>query len=97
MSRPLAMASAVLWSRRYEDLRGYALEGRQNLGADPLGLELMCRRGLAGWMRAWQAMPPLRPALSLPSPEPQFPLAPLWQQELTLLLAQMTTQQLAAA
>lgn len=94
MSPPLSIASPASWRQRYEELRNHVLEGRRTLGADPLGVVLLCRRRLAGWLRGWQEMTLPRPPLPLPSSEPPFPVTPLWQQELTLLLAQMTTQQL---
>jgi hypothetical protein len=94
MIAPLSVAPSGLWSKRYEDLRAHALERRRNLGADPLSVALLCRRGLAGWMRGWQEMTtPRSPLPSVPC-QPPFPLAPLWQEQMTLLLAQMTAQHL---
>src|SRR6266496_29140 len=84
---------------KYETLRGHVLDNRQGLGADPLGLVLLLRQGVAGWMRSWSgavssasASPPPLAASSLPcSPIPE------WQQQLTELLAQMTSAHLPAA
>lgn len=40
------------WTRRYEELRGAALEGTRPV-AGPWGLGLLVRQGLVAWMRAW--------------------------------------------
>ena len=83
------------WTEHYETLRRQVLEGREQSGAEPLGVGLVCRRGLAGWMDAWRrAMQ--SPAASLPAP-PRHPVTPDWQHELTVLLAQMTAPHLSPA
>ncbi len=80
------------WTEHYETLRQHVLAGRAQLAAEPLGLGLVCRRGLAGWMGAWrQASAP--PAEPLPLPA-RGPVTAGWHRELTLLLAQMTAPHL---
>ena len=81
------------WRQRYEALRQHVLERRQVLGADPVGLVVLFAQGVAGWMRSWwepSAPPPPVPAL----PPPPCPSSPQWQEQLTGLLAQITTQHL---
>ena len=84
--------ATTIWRQRYETLRQHVLEDRQVLGADPLGLLLFFRQGVAGWMRAWQE-PTSSLALSC-APAPCCPATPLWQEQLTRLLAQITVQHL---
>lgn len=50
-----ADASHVLLVDRYEQLRGHALDGDGQ--GWRLGLALLLRRGVAGWMRAWDDLP----------------------------------------
>lgn len=82
------------WTQRYEAVRDHLLNGRQILSAAPLGLVLLLKHGVAGWMRRWleslgQA-PPVHPTPAAPL----CPSTPVWQQQLTSLLAQMTVTQL---
>jgi hypothetical protein len=85
LKRPVG-ATAAAWKQRYEALRQLAV-GRGLLGADPLGLVLLLRQGVAGWMRGW-ADPPPRPLA--PPLAPALPATPQWQRQLTELLAQMS-------
>ncbi len=96
MSEPFSAAAPAPWKQRYEDLRSHVLEGRRSLGADPQSLVLLCRQGLAGWMRSWRQMM-IAPAPRLPLVPAELPLprTPFWQQQLTVLLAQMTAQHLS--
>ena len=76
-------------AEHYEALRRHAVEERGRLGSDPLGAVLVARSGVAGWMRQWERMaaaetPTAVPPATRPSSEP------LWQHELTLVLAGMT-------
>jgi len=83
-----------LWTERYESLRRHFLGDRPLLGADGLGLTLLLHKGVAGWMRAWHNGAALEPE---PTPSSELwnpPVAPVWQQELTRLIAHMTVQQL---
>ena len=80
--------AAESWQERYEALRQLALAGRQILAADPLGLVLLLRQGVAGWMRGWTDLAPTPP--TVPVPATALPPAPLWQQALTQLLAEMS-------
>jgi hypothetical protein len=47
-------------------------------------------------MRGWHEMTVARPPVPFAPSELLLPVTPLWQQQLTVLLAQMTTQQLTA-
>ena len=91
-----APAQPSLWTERFETLRRHFVENRQLLAADPLGLTLLLRNGMAGWMRTWQscaqtAPKALAPCTQLWSP----PISSFWQQELTQLIAKMTAQHLS--
>jgi hypothetical protein len=83
---PLTAAGA--WKQRYEVLRQLAATGSRILGADPLGLVLLLRQGVAGWMRGWAGLPQTPSAA--PVPATALSPAPLWQQQLTELLAEMS-------
>jgi len=89
-AQPAPATAATLWKQRYEALRQVALVGSQMLEADPLGLVLLLRQGVAGWMNSWPACPQ-NPS---PQPAPVRPApvlsVPAWQQQLTQLLAQMS-------
>jgi hypothetical protein len=77
------------WTLRYESLRQHFLGEQRRLESAPLGLLLVVRQGLAGWMRAWRQEP-----LSPPARSPQttaFSIPPGWQRELTFLLAHLTS------
>jgi hypothetical protein len=90
LANPLPRAAATIWNQRYEDLRQLALRGNRILGANPLGLVLLHRQGVAGWMRSWPT--PEQTAPRSPAPTRQAPMGSTspWQQELTILLAEMS-------
>lgn len=91
--------SSGIWKDRYESLRRLFLQDRQILGTDPLGLVLFLRLGVAGWMRHWATSPtiPQTPApLTQPIQHPPVRTAE-WQQQLTVVLAQMTARHLPTA
>jgi len=78
-------------------LRRRVVDGGHYLAAEPLGLGLVCRVGLVGWMKAWRAVsdvPAIKPVRSTGKPFGSSALVELpgWQRELTVLLAQMTTR-----
>ena len=78
------------WKQRYEALRQLAAAGSLVLGVDPLGLVLLLRQGVAGWMNSWSG--PIETTTQTPvsaSPTPVIPTSP-WQQQVTELLAQMS-------
>lgn len=82
-----------VWETRYEQLRKQALEPNDTMAEDRWGLGLLIRKGIAGWMKAWRdpsgsfAMAAADQAVSVSSPR-----CP-WQQEATLLLANMALSQ----
>lgn len=81
---------------RYEALRQYALEGRQRLQAQPLGLALWAAQGMAGWMKQWTELITMpAPLVGLPAPA-SGPAGGGWQEQLTCVLAQMTLANLQA-
>ncbi len=90
-SRAAAASStaAAVWKQRYEALRQLAIGGRQILESDPLGLVLLLRQGVAGWMRGWSEPTPMT---TLPSASVPLPAASAsgWQQQLTQVLAEMS-------
>ena len=87
-----------IWKERYESLRRHYVQDRQILGTDPLGLILCLRLGVAGWMRHWATLPAAgsttAPALAQSLPAPPV-ITSEWQQQLTVVLAQMTVRHLA--
>lgn len=91
MPPPIPPAS---WTERYEALRRWAREEPRILTARPLGVILLTERGMAGWMRGWaEASPSARlphsgTTASLPGPVAS------WQNQLTVVLAQMTAAHL---
>jgi len=91
----LSQTPSATWVERYETLRRHVLAGRAGLALDPLGLVLWLAQGMAGWMCYWAKAveaPPSSPAMV--APLPMFPATSLWQQQITLLLAQITVQRL---
>jgi hypothetical protein len=92
---PPPATPATTWKVRYEALRQTALAGNQALGAEPFGLVLMLRQGLATWMHSWPAPAATqtqKPALPVSSVSPP----PRWQQQLTTLLVQMSLAHLSS-
>ena len=88
----------AVWTERYEALRQHALNNRQSLTADPLGLVLLLRQGVAPWMRCWRDASSSGPASpASPASGVASPLAclPDGQRQLTELLAQMTSAHLS--
>ena len=87
--------SPAIWTERYEALRQHALNNRQSLTADPLGLVLLLRQGVALWMRCWRdgsSSGPASPGACAASPLAWLPDC---QRQLTELLAQMTSAHLS--
>lgn len=84
----------TFWTESYEALRRHILEGRQVLGTDPLGLVLLVRQGVAGWMQGWSEW--ISPSCSRSVAPPVVPALPTvwWQNQLTVLLAHMATPHL---
>jgi len=85
----------ALWTRRYETLRQYILDSRRSLSTDPLGLVLLLRQGVAGWMHSWRELGV--PALTAVPTPVVSPSTPDWQRQLTALLAQMASAHLSVA
>ena len=93
------MRSAVqpeLWQRRYEALRRHVLTGRDTLAVPPLGMHLLQHYGVAGWMERWTETVEASVVTAIPPP-PSWLCAAGWQEQLTLLLAQMTFPQIHPA
>jgi hypothetical protein len=85
--------SPELWRARYEALRQHVLHGGDTLATPPLGLHLLRRQGVAGWMARWtEAVAPS--IIGAPPPPPLLPATADWQEQLTLVLAQMTFPQI---
>jgi hypothetical protein len=82
-------ADKQAWKERYEQLRQQALGQSNALTSDRWGLGLLLGRGLAGWMGAWRdPSPGSEPITGQRSPT--FDCLPSsWQQEVTLVLANM--------
>lgn len=87
--------SDLPWTEQYEALRRQVLAGREPSRIEPLGVGLVCRRGLAGWMDAWRRATQ-SPVTVRPEP-PRCPVTPDWHHELTVVLAQMTAPHLSRA
>lgn len=85
---------STIWIERYETLRRHVLSGQRVLQSEPLSLVLWLANGMAGWMRRWEKGPELTSQLTATPPPLRCPATPLWQQQLTLLLAQITAQHL---
>jgi hypothetical protein len=82
--------SAAAWKQRYEALRQLALAGRQILETEPLGLILLLRQGVAGWMRSWSGAAQTSPSQREPIARAAFTPASAWQHQLTEVLAEMS-------
>lgn len=82
----LPPATPTVWKQRYEALRQLAIGGREILETEPLGLVLLLRQGVAGWMRCWSESAPT------PAPVAEAPVVPAstWQHQLTEVLAAMS-------
>ncbi len=86
---------SATWVERYETLRRHVLDRRAGLALEPLGLVLWLAQGMAGWMCSWaKAVEAPPPSPAMVAPLPLFPATSLWQQQITLLLAQITVQRL---
>ncbi len=90
-----ASTSASSWKQRYEALRHLALSGSPLAGAEPLGLALLLRQGVAGWMRCWPR--PVEAVAGAVVPRVASPVVPTpqSQQKLTTLLAEMSLAHLS--
>jgi hypothetical protein len=82
-----------LWQARYESLRQHVVNGGHTLASPPLGLHLLRCQGVAGWMVRWTQAAE-HSNIGVPPPPPSLPAAADWQEQLTLVLAQMTFQQI---
>ena len=92
-TRPPALAANSV--AQYEALRPSAVARAPVFSVVPLGAILVVKSGVAGWLQQWQQMAGaivVAPAES--RPPAGLPNAPVWQRELTLLLAQMSARHL---
>lgn len=88
----LTPTSTTVWIERYETLRHHVLQGCRIFDNEPLSLVLWLAHGMAGWMRHWaKAMEMAASPAATLSPL-RLATTSLWQQQLTLLLAQITLQ-----
>ena len=85
------------WIERYETLRRHVLQGGQIFDPEPLSLVLWLAQGMAGWMRHWTQAVEGSPAPAVAPVLLRLATPSLWQQPLTLLLAQITVQRLYPA
>ncbi len=93
----LPLTSSTTWTERYETLRRHVLHGGHVFDREPLGLVLWGAQGMAGWMRHWAEVVAVVPPPAVIPPSLRFAATSLWQQQLTLLLAQITVQRLYPA
>jgi hypothetical protein len=82
--------SAAAWKQRYEALRQLALAGRQVLETEPLGLILLLRQGVAGWMGSWSKLAQAPPSQRAPRSQDAVVPTSAWQHQLTEVLAEMS-------
>jgi hypothetical protein len=90
----LPATPTATWIERYETLRRHVLNGGHVLDSEPLSLILWMAQGMAGWMRHWAEAAVQTSSSAGVLPPPRFTASSLWQEQLTLLLAQMTLQRL---
>ena len=91
------LTPSTAWIERYETLRRHVLHGCQIFDSDPLSLVLWLAHGMAGWMRHWAKTVEVAPSTAATPPSLRLAATSLWQQQLTLLLAQITVQRLYPA
>lgn len=91
ISPPTPSAS---WTERYETLRRYVVNGDHVFESNPLSLALWLAQGMAGWMRAWTQSMEAAPSPAVAPPPVRLAATPLWQHQLTVLLAQFTVRRL---
>jgi hypothetical protein len=92
-----ACTPSSTWIERYEALRRHVLNAGSGLELQPLSLMLWLTQGMAGWMRRWaDALQGVGSSAVIPPSRP-YSTTSLWQQQLTLVLAQITVQHLYPA
>jgi hypothetical protein len=82
------------WAERYEALRQYILEDRHVLQTEPLSLLLWLSHGMAAWMHNWTKLAEGASQPVAAPPPLRCPTTSVWQQQLTVLLAQITAHHL---
>lgn len=84
----------AIWTERYEALRQFAQDGSPLLASRPVGWILLVRHGMGAWMRRWTEATEPSPTPA-PGQRPAALPAPVWQTQLTALLAHMTAAHLS--
>lgn len=87
-------APAPQMTGHYETLRRHVTGNAGAPGGEPLGLVVISRRGLAGWMQMWRQATTPPTASRSPESGPKPPVDAPVRQELAVLLAQMSVRHL---
>jgi hypothetical protein len=93
----LTPTAVTVWIERYETLRRHVLQSYRIFDNEPLSLVLWLAHGMAGWMRHWAIAMQMAASPAATLPPLRLAATSLWQQQLTLLLAQITLQRLYPA
>jgi hypothetical protein len=93
----LPTTPSTAWIERYETLRRHVLNGCPIFDSEPLSLVFWLAHGMAGWMRDWAKAVEVAPSPTVVPLPLRSAATSLWQQQLTLLLAQITVQRLYPA
>lgn len=93
--QPVQPTDAKCWKRRYEELRQQAAGGAlPAMAKDFLGLAVLTRQGMAGWMRVWQEPLSCCEVAAGETKELRVIPGPAWEREAAILLASMALSHL---